>query len=218
MDVTQFLPIEASEEMKQEKDGDYMQDGLLYCGTCHTPGQKRIRLPIGRGEEHTVWVLCKCEVQRQDQERKRKEYEEQMRRIDQMRTASMMPGKFQTVTFRNYEVRKENEKAFKISNKYVERFREMEEKNQGLLFYGPVGSGKSHTAACIANALMEQEISVVMTSFVKILQDIQTEKRDESSYLATLDAARLLIIDDLGAERDTDYALEIGRASWRARV
>ena len=76
MDVTQFLPIEASEEMKQEKDGDYMQDGLLYCGTCHTPRQKRIRLPIGRGEEHTVWVLCKCEVQRQEQERKRKEYEE----------------------------------------------------------------------------------------------------------------------------------------------
>lgn len=208
MDVTQFLPIEANEELKQERDGDYMQNGLLYCGTCHTPRQKKIRLPIGGKQEHTVWVLCQCEVKKQEQERAHQEYEEQMRRIDQMRAASMMPGKFRTVTFGNYEVRKENARAFKISQKYVENFRQMEEKNQGLLFYGPVGTGKSHTAACIANALMEKEISVIMTSFVKILQDIQTEKRDESSYLATLDAARLLIIDDLGAERDTDYALE----------
>ena len=87
-------------------------------------------------------------------------------------------------------------------------FREMEEKNQGLLLYGPVGTGKSYTAACIANALMEKEIPVVMTSFVKILQDIQMMNKGESGYLDTLNAARLLIIDDLGAERDTVYALE----------
>ena len=215
MDVTQFLPIEANEELKQERDGDYMQNGLLYCGTCHTPRQKKIRLPIGGKQEHTVWVLCQCEVKKQEQERAHQEYEEQMRRIDQMRAASMMPGKFRTVTFGNYEVRKENARAFKISQKYVENFGQMEEKNQGLLFYGPVGTGKSHTAACIANALMEKEISVIMTSFVKILQDIQTEKRDESSYLATLDAARLLIIDDLGAERDTDYATISGWSAAR---
>lgn len=83
----------------------------------------------------------------------------------------------------------------------------MKEKNQGLLLYGPVGTGKSYTAACIANALMEQSVTVVMTSFVKILQDIQSVG-NEANYIQILNSASLLIIDDLGAERNTDYALE----------
>lgn len=46
---------------------------------------------------------------------------------------------------------------------------------------------------------MEQNISVVMTSFVKILQDIQGQ--DEAAYIGMLNACSLLIIDDLGAVR-----------------
>lgn len=80
--------------------------------------------------------------------------------------------------------------------------------NQGLIFHGPVGTGKTYTAACIANALLDKETSVIMTSFVKILQEIQNTGVDEGVYLQKLNSARLLIIDDLGVERNTDYALE----------
>lgn len=73
----------------------------------------------------------------------------------------------------------------------------MKKKNQGLLFYGTVGTGKSYTAACIANELLQNCIPVIMTSFVKILQDIQGSK-DEASYIQILNSASLLIIDDLG--------------------
>lgn len=206
MNVAQFLPIEASEELKEVHEGDYFRDGLLYCGKCHTARQKRISFPLSWGGEKIVWMLCECETKKRDQEKAHQRYKEQMLRIEHVRAASMMPGKFKTATFDNYEVRNENKRAYEISRKYVAKFDKLEECNQGLLFYGPVGTGKSHTAACIANALMEKEIPVIMTSFVKILQDIQT--RDEREYLAAFDAARLLIIDDLGAERDTDYALE----------
>ena len=85
---------------------------------------------------------------------------------------------------------------------------EMYEKRQGLLFWGTVGTGKSYTAACIANELLDQMIPVVMTSFVKILQNIQGNPDEEERIMAGLNAAKLLIIDDLGAERSTDYALE----------
>ncbi len=60
---------------------------------------------------------------------------------------------------------------------------------------------------------MEQNISVVMTSFVKILQDIQGQ--DEAAYIGMLNACSLLIIDDLGAERNTDYALEKSLQRYR---
>ena len=51
-------------------------------------------------------------------------------------------------------------------------------------------------------------IPVVMTSFVKILQNIQGNPDEEEKIMAGLNVAKLLIIDDLGAERSTDYALE----------
>lgn len=82
----------------------------------------------------------------------------------------------------------------------------MYSENQGLIFHGPVGTGKSFTSACIANELLDSSTSVIMTSFVKILQNIQ--KQDEAEYIAMLNSAKLLILDDLGTERNTDYALE----------
>ena len=101
-----------------------------------------------------------------------------------------------------------NQKIYNLAGNYVKRFDEMYEKRQGLLFWGTVGTGKSYTAACIANELLNQMIPVVMTSFVKILQNIQGNPDEEERIMAGLNAAKLLIIDDLGAERSTDYALE----------
>lgn len=82
----------------------------------------------------------------------------------------------------------------------------MYQESQGIIFYGPVGTGKSFTAACIANNLLDNQTSVIMTSFVKILQNIQNQ--DEAAYIAMLNTAKLLILDDLGTERNTDFALE----------
>ena len=207
MDIAKALPLGCGMEQKPNQ-GDFRKDGLLYCGKCRKAKQKVIMIPGLDAQKRIVAIMCDCEIRKMEEEEKREKYEEQLFRIERLRTASMMPGKYREATFSNYEVRPENEKAYKYARRYVAMFREMEEKNQGLLLYGPVGTGKSYTAACIANALMEKEIPVVMTSFVKILQDIQMMNKGESGYLDTLNAARLLIIDDLGAERDTVYALE----------
>ena len=77
----------------------------------------------------------------------------------------------------------------------------------GLLLWGNVGTGKTFFAACIANALVEQHISVRMTNFSTILNDLFSET-DKNKYLERLNDHNLLIIDDLGIERDTEYALE----------
>lgn len=115
--------------------------------------------------------------------------------------------KYREVTFDKYEVREENKKVFEMAKKYADRFQDMYKKNQGLLLYGPVGTGKSFTAACIGNYLLDNAKPVIMTSFVKILQDIWENDR-EAEYITILNSASLLIVDDLGTERETDYALE----------
>lgn len=135
--------------------------------------------------------------------------EEEMRSIQRAKISSMMDDTFQTATFENFQIRKENEEHLKIAKNYCEKFKIMYERNQGLLFCGTVGTGKSYTAACIANYLLERNTSVVMTSFVRILQEMQGFDRErEESFSNRLNTVKLLIIDDLGAERSTDYALE----------
>lgn len=213
MDISRILPKEPPEAEVLEK-GDFKgEDGLWYCGKCRKPKQKRINsewLP-----NKTVWCACDCRIKEMEERKRRDEYEEEMRRIQRLKDASMMASKFREASFSAYTVRKENEKAFRIGKAYVRDFQTMRkdghpktgEKNVGLVFYGKVGTGKSYTAACIANALMEMKVSVIMTSFVKILQDIQGNE-DEARYIDILNGCSLLIIDDLGAERNTDYALE----------
>ncbi len=90
---------------------------------------------------------------------------------------------------------------------YADKWSDMLSQNIGLLLWGEVGTGKSFFAACIANALIEQCVSVKMTNFSSILNDLFYEG-DKNLYIDRLNNHSLLIIDDLGIERDTEYALE----------
>ena len=77
-----------------------------------------------------------------------------------------------------------------------------------MILWGEVGTGKSYLAGCIANALMEKEISVCMTNFALILNDLAASYKDRNEYIARLCSFPLLILDDFGMERGTEYGLE----------
>lgn len=204
MDLTGVLPISES-GAERLAEGDHIgEDGLVYCGKCGS--RKQLRVKFG-DKTHVVRCVCKCESKELEEKKRQEEYEEQMRRINRLKEASMMDKKYREVTFDKYEVREENKKVFEMAKKYADRFQDMYKKNQGLLLYGPVGTGKSFTAACIGNYLLDNAKPVIMTSFVKILQDIWENGR-EAEYITILNSASLLIVDDLGTERETDYALE----------
>lgn len=90
---------------------------------------------------------------------------------------------------------------------YVDKFKLMLEDNIGYLFWGGVGTGKSYMAACIANDLLDKEYTVKMTNFATIINDLFCCE-DKNEYIDALVKYDLLIIDDLGAERGTEYAVE----------
>lgn len=204
MDLTGVLPISESGAERLAEGDRIGEDGLVYCGKCGS--RKQLRVKFG-DKTHVVRCVCKCESKELEEKKRQEEYEEQMRRINRLKEASMMDKKYREVTFDKYEVREENKKVFEMAKKYADRFQDMYKKNQGLLLYGPVGTGKSFTAACIGNYLLNNAKPVIMTSFVKILQDIWENDR-EAEYITILNSASLLIVDDLGTERETDYALE----------
>lgn len=198
--------IKAATAAKADKNAeDYYKDGVLVCGKCHTNKEKKIQLA---GEYVTVRCICKCESEERERIQKQKDYEEEMRRIERLKVASLMDAKLKSATLKTFTQKEDNQKLYTIVKNYVDNFETFYKSNRGLLFWGTVGTGKSYAAACIANELLNRKTPVVMTSFVKILQVIQDNTENETEFVNRLCAARLLIIDDLGTERNTDYALE----------
>lgn len=213
----QMMESFASTALKNQErhQGDYFgEDGLLYCGKCGAPRQKFMDFsdPLPDDPDHKrplkVTAMCECEKEQARREEEAKKAAEAMEKIRKLRAASLMDAQFTVSTFDNFRVTKYNKKNLGLCRRYAEKFSTMMEKNQGLLFWGNVGTGKSFAAACIANYLLEHQVPVMMTSFVKLLEAVQSAKSDESDIIRRLNRAKLVIFDDLGAERSTDYALE----------
>ncbi len=182
------------------------------CRVCGERTEMEMDFPVmdGKGGTRKMKIrrMCRCEREKKETYDRRMMYEEEQRQINNLKQLSLIDAKSRNVRFSTYRVNEENERTFRIAERYVENFPEMYRQNQGMLFWGGVGTGKSYTAAAIANELMERLNPVIMTSFVKLLQDMQGFDSDDGAYMNRLNRAKLLIIDDLGAERGTDFALE----------
>lgn len=190
--------IARAEQAQERSPEDYVQDGLLYCGACHRAKQ----LHFGK---YIVPCLCKCGEEKLKAEEEAKKRKKRLEFLESLKRQSLMDSKFYSQSFESWQDG-ENEKQKRICRRYAEAFDKMLESNQGLLLYGEKGTGKTFAAACIANYLLSYGVPVVMTSFVRLLE--QSFREDEDDTMQRLNRAKLLIIDDLGAERGTDYALE----------
>lgn len=194
-------------------EGDYYDDeGFLVCGKCHTRRECIVKTPVidrqGEFRELKVRALCECRAKAKEAEEERLRQEKEMKVVNALKGKSLMDEQAAAAVFSNFRETKDNARNLRLCRRYAEHFDEMAEKNQGLLLWGDVGTGKTFAAACIANYLLERRTPVVMTSFVKLLASMQGFREDEDKLITQLNRAKLLIIDDLGAERGTDFALE----------
>ena len=192
-----------NEGMKAADDYMDTETGLLMCGKCHTKKQKKISF---LGVERVVGCLCRCAAEEMEREREKHREKEELLHIRQMKSAGLQDSTFFDYTFANCD---ETHPCAQYARRYVGNFAEFQKNGQGLLFWGNVGTGKTFLAGCIANALMEKNIPVLMTSFPKLLNALGgLYSGEKNEYLKSLNQYRLLIIDDLGVERDTPYVLE----------
>ena len=178
-------------------------DGLLYCTACHMPRQKKI---VVMGHTYFVRIPCSCEMILQEQEEDDRKFREFQMQIAQLKSFGLQDKYLHNCTF-------ENDLGYNpeisIARMYVENWKKMKSECRGLLLWGPVGTGKTFIAGCIANALLEQCVPVVMTDMTKILNMLNgMYAKNRNEFIDGLNYYDLLILDDLGKEHRTEFAME----------
>lgn len=188
-----------------EAEGDYRNtDGLLMCGKCHT--QKECVLTKSDGTTRTVRCACECSVAQNAKEAEEKRKRDRLQYLDSMRRTGFPDAEMREWTFAKSD--HTDQKNENIARKYVTNFDAMRSQGTGLLLCGSVGTGKSFLAAAIANELISQGTPCLMTNFSRIISRVSEKFGGDQKYLDNLNRFDLLIIDDLGAERDSEFTWE----------
>ena len=189
-----------------KSNGDYYgKDGLLYCGKCHAPKEMFFAKGIVLMGKNRHPVDCRCrKIDREQQEVALR----QQKHLDLIRR--LKAEGFSDTAMLNWTFENDNGRSPQMhhAHRYVEQWQTMRSENLGLLLWGGVGTGKSFLAGCIANALMELEVPVRMTNFSRIMNKLNNSFSGQNEVVDRLCRYSLLIIDDFGMERGTEYALE----------
>lgn len=197
--------IQASNASITANDGDYIgDDGLLYCGNCHTRKQTEI---IVLGMPRRPMCLCKCAQEKKEQEEKRQKEIEFERRVKQYRRMGFPESEMQHWTFENDDGM--NEKLTNAMRNYANGFITFKKQGKGLLLYGSVGTGKTYAACEVANDLISRGIPALATNFIRLTNTIQGHFDKRQEYIDGLNDFELLVLDDLGVERDSKYMQEM---------
>jgi DNA replication protein DnaC len=164
--VGEILPPLGSARPMREDEYLNEADGLFYCRRCRTPRQARVSM---LGNTMTANIICKCQQKQVNREKEQRRKWELLQRIQRLKSNGLQDKALRDYTFDNdlgYNPKME------YARRYVAQWPEMWENGTGLLLWGKVGTGKSFFAGCIANALIDQGVPVLMTNFPRILNTL----------------------------------------------
>lgn len=200
--------FDSIKDVIEERGADFMQseypdytgdDGLLHCGMCGTPKQIHLPPPL----ECVMPCMCKCESDRYEAAQAEKKRREMQYTIDRNRQEAFKGTEMAGCTFERDD--NKNPKLTKLSQNYAKRF---DKDACWLILHGECGTGKSFAAAAIVNALLDRGLTARFTS----LSIIERELWDAASIAEvynSLSRCDLLVLDDLGTQRNTEYMNEI---------
>jgi DNA replication protein DnaC len=126
--------------------------------------------------------------------------------------SAVIPRRYRDVSFDRPPVTEIEPRAVVSAvRSFTNRIDDHLDAGRGLWFVGPVGTGKTTLAMLVSNAALRAGRSVAIYSLPRLLNEIRDTHRAERSHLVLLDrlaAVDLLHVDDVGAERTTDWVLE----------
>ncbi len=125
--------------------------------------------------------------------------------------SAVIPRRYRDVSFDRPPITDIDPPIVLAARRFTEDIDAKLDAGRGLWFMGPVGTGKTTLAMLVAKAALQAGRSVAIYSLPRLLNEIRDTHRAERSHVDLLDrltAVDLLHIDDVGAERTTDWVLE----------
>lgn len=164
---------------------------------------------------------CSCpgaveqrEAWRKEEEAARKAERERAYRekVDRMIKDSRLGKRFRTRTFETYRINEQKKAVYEVVKGYADNFVEHKERGKGLYLSGGFGTGKTHLAAALCHEVIRQGYQPIFGTMITLLEKIKASyngaKETEWQIIDRYIRCDLLIIDDLGKERPTSWALE----------
>ena len=148
--------LAAKAEQAAETDTEYLaEDGLLHCKICGGKRQTVIQLPFEGEVPRKVRCWCQCPTELDRAREREKDVVISRNRsvcfqgFEELRKCTFDSADADTPTM-----------AITAAKNYADTFHVSCKKGAGILFYGPVGTGKTFLAACIANELLKNGYKV----------------------------------------------------------
>jgi DNA replication protein DnaC len=151
-------------------------------------------------ETTRVAVPCRCRPARIERHRARS-------------LSAVIPRRYSGTSFDRAPVTDMPAPQVQVVRRFVRDIDANLDAGRGLWFYGSVGTGKTTLAMLVSRAALDAGRSVAIYSLPRLLAEIRAtfETDSEGSYVGFLDrlaAVDLLHVDDVGAERTSDWVLE----------
>ena len=129
---TMFGFLDRIQVQKEPGPEQYLgEDGLIYCGKCHTPVQCRITV---EGNERIMPCICKCQKEERERQEQRMKEEEQLLYVRRLKAAGIQERHLQDWTFASAM----DTPSVQMAKRYVENWKKVKADNLGLLFWGVV--------------------------------------------------------------------------------
>lgn len=201
-----FEPIDLLKAVPGRED---LGEKSLTCAT-HGDFQASGARYLGKRE---IWTGCPaCEESVQAAERQadaQKRAEAQRQRIEAMIEDSAIPARFIGRTFDNFQATTDAQRAaLKATRGFAENFGAHRKRGTGLILSGLPGTGKSHLAGAVLQAIMPQHAGLYITCMGLIRAVRSTWRKDsersEAHVLQMLCSVPLLVLDEIGVQYGTD--------------
>ena len=153
---------------------------------------------------------CKADAERLEREQQAAQAEVALKaRIEESLAQTAIPPRFIGKSLDSYRAETEGQhKALAVCRSYAENFDRHARRGDSLILSGMPGTGKSHLAGAILQAILPRHVGVYVTlmDLIRMLRD--TWRRDstttESQLLQRLQDVPLLVIDEIGVQYGTD--------------
>lgn len=186
------------------------------CEGC----QKKIEvyeIQVIGGEHEGEWIEwrkgCVCEdIKLAEQAERNHQNMKHRKTQDFFNSNSLISKDLEKASFDNYNPNNDLQNyAKRVSQKYAKVF--SLERPRNLSFHGSFGLGKSHLAKSIADEVMKKGFTAIFISVPKLLRKIKStyandSKINEDDIITMLEEVDLLVLDDLGAEKKSDWVTE----------